>query len=79
MKTTKTCPKCAGRDIYVVNHVQQWIVGKGEPIVALDLYVCATCGFAELHAGSALAELERLAAACGMGVHKLAGGATPYR
>jgi hypothetical protein len=25
------------------------IEGKGEPLVALDMYVCATCGYAELH------------------------------
>ena len=78
MKSTGTCPKCAARDIFVVDNVSQHIPQQSAPLMSLDAYTCAVCGYTEFHAGGSLALLERLASASGMGVRRLT-GTSPYR
>ncbi|HEY4122045.1 MAG TPA: hypothetical protein VGM56_29465 [Byssovorax sp.] len=78
MKSTGTCPKCAARDVFVVDNVSQYIAQQQKPLVSFDAYTCAQCGYTEFHAGASLPELERLASASGMGVRRLT-GTSPYR
>ena len=55
MKNTKSCPKCRGRDIYVVDGYAG-AYGSGNNVmvgitifsaVKVDRYICMTCGFTE--------------------------------
>ena len=55
MKNTKICPKCGGKDIFVVDGYAG-AYGRGDNIdsgltifssIPVDRYVCAGCGFSE--------------------------------
>jgi DNA-directed RNA polymerase subunit RPC12/RpoP len=93
MKSSGVCPKCSGRELFVVSPVRE-SRGDDDPIPVVttrvrghmvpltggthDLYVCATCGFEEWYARGANELLDRLSAVPEAGVRRISGGG-PYR